>query len=160
MKISSAIALSCLIAAVSMTGCEKITPIVDKLTNRNWLVGTWVLDREKTMAAFTQNNQKEVPMGGVAGEIAAAAIRKTVEAAISPLDNATFIFTDTEYSETFRGRTGKPKTYEIVSRPGPGQIKTLDSNKVVNIYNKDGEHIWYNLRGNDKIQIYLKRANP
>ena len=136
-----------------LTGCDKIP-----LLQNNWLVGTWVLDREKTMEAFTRNNQKEVPAGGMVGELAAAAIKKSVEALISPLDNANFIFTSTEYIEQFAGNTAKPKTYEIVSRPGPNQIKTVDSNNVVNIYHKEDVNIWYYLRGNEQIQIYLKPA--
>ena len=135
------------------TGCEKMT-----FLQGNWLIGTWVLDREKTMEAFSRNNQKEVPDGGLAGEIAAAAIKKSVEAMITPLDKARFIFTETEFIEQFAGNSAKPKTYEIVSRPGPNQIKTLDSNKVVNIYHKDGDFIWYYLRGNEQFQIYLKPA--
>jgi hypothetical protein len=135
------------------TGCDKIPGL-----QKNWLVGTWVLDQEKTMEAFTRNNQRDTPVGGVAGELAAAAIRKSVEALISPMTNAKFIFTETEYMEQFAGNTAKPKTYEIVSRPGPDQIKTLDSNNVVNIYHREGEHIWYYLRGNEKAQIYLKPA--
>ena len=138
---------------VCFTGCDKVP-----FLQNNWLVGTWVLDREKTMEAFSRNNQKEIPAGGAIGEIAAAAIRKSVETLITPLDDARFIFTSTEYIEQFAGNSAKPKTYEIVSRPGPGQIKTVDSNNVVNIYHKEGENIWYYLRGNQQIQIYLKPA--
>lgn len=144
------------LAFSAMTGCEKIESII----NPNWLIGTWVLDREKTMEAFSRNNQKETPTGGFVGEIAAAAIRKTIEAAISPMENATFSFSETEYVETFNGRIGEPKTYEIVSRPAKNQIKTVDSANIVNIYHKEGDHIWYYLRGKKQAQVYLKRVSP
>lgn len=139
-------------SALSLTGCEKLSiPLVQK----NWLVGSWVLDREKTVEAFSRNNQRETPVGGIAGEIAAAAILKTVDAMIKPMENVEFVFTEDEFIEKAAGYT-KPVTYQIVDRPAPGQIKILDSNDRVRVFHQEEEHIWYLLGGKRQLQVYLK----
>ena len=132
-------------------GCDKLSPALEG----NWLVGTWVLDRETTMLAFSKNHQKETPSGGLVGGIAAAAIRETVDALIKPMENIQLTFSSKEITESAPGYQGEPKTYQIVERPGPNQIKILDSNDSVRIYHREGEKIWYHL-GNQRFQIYLK----
>lgn len=139
-------------SALSFTGCDKLPiPIVQK----NWLLGSWVLDREKTVEAFSRNNQRETPVGGIAGEIAAAAILKTVDAMIQPMENVEFVFTEDEFIEKAAGYT-KPVTYQIVERPAPDQIKILDSNDKVRVFHQEEEHIWYLLGGKRQLQVYLK----
>ncbi len=143
-----------LASALFFTSCDKIPRA---LLEGNWLIGSWVLDREKTLEAFTRNNQKETPVGGVVGEIAKTAIRNAVDSMMIPMENVTLVFTETELVEkTATGYSNKPKTYEIVSRPDVNQIKTLDSNDDVRIYHREEPHIWFHLNGNEKFQIYLK----
>lgn len=135
-----------------IAGCDKLPlPVAQK----NWLLGSWVLDREKTVEAFSKNNQRETPVGGIAGEIAASAILKTVDAMIKPMENVEIVITEDEYIEQAAGYT-KPVSYQIVDRPAPDQIKILDSNDKVKIFHQDGEHIWYLLAGKRQFQIYLK----
>jgi len=139
------------------TSCDLIPRA---LLEGNWLVGSWVLDREKTLEAFSRNNQKETPIGGVVGEIARSAIRNAVDSMMKPMENVTLVFTETELIETASGYSNKPKTYEIVARPDVNQIKTLDSNNDVRIYHREEPHIWFHLNGNEKFQIYLKPVVP
>ena len=127
-------------------GCDKISSIL----NPNWLVGTWVLDREKTVEYFSTHNQRETPAGGLAGELAAAAILKSVDAMIGSLENVKFVFTETECSEG-----GSMKTYEIVSREA-NSMKIVHSDNVVRVYHREGDNIWYYLTGKEKFRIYLK----
>ncbi|MDF1753546.1 MAG: hypothetical protein P1U89_12280 [Verrucomicrobiales bacterium] len=142
-----------LTSAFFFTSCDKV-PLT--FLEGNWLVGQWTVDKERSMEAFRLNNQKATPAGGIAGEIAASAIRKTMGAMIKPIEDMTITFTDTEYIERAAGYSNKPKTYEIVSRPGPNQIKTLDSNDAVRIYHREGDHIWFYFDDNERLQIYLK----
>jgi hypothetical protein len=153
----SRFSLLALASALILTSCDKLPRA---LVEGNWLIGSWVLDREKTLEAFSLNNQKETPAGGVVGELARTAIRNAVDSMMKPMENVTLVFTETELVEKASGYSNKPKTYEIVARPGVNQIKTLDSNDTVRIYHREEPHIWFHLNGNEKFQVYLKPVVP
>ena len=148
------LATVCLIA---LSSCDNL-PLPDVDTDRNFLVGTWIVDREKTMEVFGENMMGKAG-DGIAGKLAATAIQKTAEKLITPLDNVKYTFTETEYSEKVAGYDGQTKTYEIIARPGPDVIKTKDEKGFVNQYHRDGLNIWYHLRGQENLKIYLRASN-
>ena len=134
--------------------CEKLPNLGG--ADRNWLVGTWILDREKTVAALQKNTIGEDAGGdSTAGKIAMMAVQKSVETLISPLEKVKIRFTETEVIEDVGGY-GTSKTYEIISRPGPNQIRIKDEKGIVNTYHLEDQNIWYNLRGQERLQIFLK----
>ncbi|MDF1815970.1 MAG: hypothetical protein P1V20_27465 [Verrucomicrobiales bacterium] len=151
MKHFSRLCLLLLFSALYLQSCDKI----DSVLNPNWLIGTWEIDQQRTVDAFSRNNQKDIPAGGLVGELAASAVRKSFEAMVAAKENVRFEFTETEMSDG-----GIKKTYEIVNRPDANQIKIVDSNDIVKVYHREGESIWYHFNGNENIQVYLKRVSP
>ena len=145
MKYFSLILLS---SFLCLQSCDRISSVLTP----NWLLGDWVIDREKTVEAFSRNNQRNTPAGGIVGEFAAATIRKSYEAMVSSRENLRFSFNETDMIDA-----GIKKTYEIVSR-SPEEIKIVDSNDVVRTYHKEGEHIWFLFNNNENFQVYLKPA--
>ncbi|MDF1814716.1 MAG: hypothetical protein P1V20_21095 [Verrucomicrobiales bacterium] len=139
-----------------ITGCDRL-PDIETDTNRNFLLGTWIMDREKTMEALTESliGERE----SLAGKMAAVAVQKTAEKLITPFDNVKYTFTETEYSEKVGNYDGQKKTYEIIARPGRNTIKTKDEDGIVNVYHLDGLNIWYHLRDQQKLKIYLRASN-
>ena len=135
-------------------GCEKLPNMQG--AQKNWLVGTWILDREKTVAALQKNIIGENAGGDTtAGKIAMMAVQKSMETLITPLEKVKVRFTEKDVTEDVGGY-GSSKSYEIIGRPGPNQIRIKDQNGVVNTYHLDNQNIWYNLRGQERLQIYLK----
>lgn len=140
-----------------LSGCDKL-PLSIAEEKPNFLLGTWILDREKTMEAFSENTMGGKPEG-IAGQLAAAALQKSAEKLIQPLDNVKYTFTETQYSERIGKYEGKTKSYEIIARPSADVIKTRDEAGIVNVYHLDGLNVWYNLRGQEKLKIYLRASN-
>ncbi|MDF1752247.1 MAG: hypothetical protein P1U89_05650 [Verrucomicrobiales bacterium] len=146
-----------LVSAFLLISCDKI-PLPDTDRNANFLVGTWIIDREKTMEALKSNMVGE-KVDGLAGQLAAVAIQKSAEKLITPMDNVKYTFTETEYSEKVAGYDGQIKTYEVIARPDADTIKTKDEKGVVNEYHREGLNIWYNIRGQKNLKIYLRASN-
>jgi len=141
--------------ALSLSSCDYL-PDVKETPPKNWLVGSWILDRERTMEEFTKNT---VDAESVAGKIATAALQKTVEAVLTPMDKVKYTFTETEYSEKAGSIDGKKRTYKIIGTPTNKQIKTQDDKGIINVYHQDGLNIWFYLRGQEKLKIYLRATN-
>ena len=136
--------------------CEKMPS--GAAGQRNWLVGTWIMDREKTLEAL-QKNTIGADAGGdtVTGKLAVKALQKSMETLITPLDKVKYKFTETEFTEEVGGY-GTSKSYQIVARPGPNQIQTKDEKGIINTYHLENQNIWYYLRGQQRLQIFLKPA--
>lgn len=146
-----------LAAVIFITGCDRL-PLPEAEKEVNFLVGTWIVDRERTMEHLNETLVGE-NAEGLASKIAAVAMQKTAEKLISPMDSIKYTFTDTEYSEKVGSYDGRTTTYEIIARPGIDTIKTKDAKGVVNEYHKEGLNIWFNLRGNEKMRVYLRASN-
>jgi hypothetical protein len=116
------------------------------------------MDREKTLEALNENTVGG-KVEGLAGQLAAVAIQKSAEKLIQPMDNVKYTFTETQYSEKVGKYDGKTKGYEIIGRPGVNVIKTKDEDGIVNTYHLDGLNVWFNLRGQEKMKIYLRASN-
>ncbi len=148
-------AISLAISLLCLTGCDKLP--VSLGTNVNWLVGTWILDREKTLQALQDNTTDDSSNPGLAGQIANFAIQATAEKAISPLENMKFVFTESNYSEEVGGY-GRGYSYEILDRPSRNEIKIKDERGRIRTYTREGNSIWYNLAGRQQLRVYLKPA--
>ena len=124
----------------------------------NWLVGSWILDREKTVDALEKNTVGENSSTSLAGKLATEAVKKSTETLIAPLEKIQFKFTGSEYSEQL-GEYRKLRAYEIIDRPAADQITIKDEKDTTITYHLDGKNIWYNLMGQERLQIYLKPAS-
>ena len=140
------------------TGCDRLKKPAVNEAEVNWLVGTWVVDRDETMQHFVDG---AVARLGIDASGAKALITKKVASAtvaktIKPLDNLEFKFTeDLQYSKEAAGFGGDFVPYKITGRPASNQI-TISEGGETRTYIKEGKNIWYEediLVG--KIKIYL-----
>ena len=149
-----------LLTTLALTGCSK--PIFNNDANINWLLGTWVVDRDKTIQVFV-DAAVTIKGEGFSDRVVIAGLKKgastTIAGAIKSLDRYEFNFTEDEYSQQVigLGLGGEGKPYSITDRPASNQI-TITEGGDSRTYTKEGERIWYEenfLIG--KAKIYLRK---
>lgn len=140
------------------------------ILDTNWLVGTWIVDREVTTKTFVDgvvekigidggDNLKDKILVAAGKKTASATASATVAAVIKPLDKFEFTFTETEYSKQAVGFGGEGVPYTITSRPARNQI-TISEGGDSRTYTKDKNLIWYSqsIPGGN-IKIFLKKKD-
>ncbi len=155
----------CFLAAIStvllLTSCDKLQP--ENPAEVNWLVGDWIVDREKTTGVFIDGAIAKLNLdpnsSSLTGKLAYAAGKKSAQSTVAkflkPLDNLKFKFTETEYSKEGVGLGGEGVPYEIIARPAPNQITIKEQDGDQRTYVQEGRNIWYQETTPVPFKIYL-----